>query len=331
MLDQELGAHGHCQWWCSSQGIPGPWCESQQPWRGFCIHTQSCLASVQPAASADPMLGKERDYRLLVPMAVSHLLPLQEMSPRLLWDMQSLLCCPWQPPHPAGLTLTCTELSPKAPGKHHTALEANPGILLPVEVFSSCGAAPQSMHCPVHPGSVKWLMLSAVHGIYLVQIAEGLGFNVHWKDIGTRFWTALCSLPWWTKQILYHEREEEAETWNNVPVCLTACCCSWCWAGASPALLGERSRGLWLWEDEPVVIWQGWWERKGRLILARWEMLSQCEKSVHGGRLCSEQKKQARALQLVWGNEGWDNGYCQETPGLRRKLRGPSSDWKPLL
>lgn len=62
-----------------------------------------------------PMLGKERDYRLLVPMAVSHLLPLQEMSPRFLWDMQSLLCCPWQPPHPAGLTLTCTELSPKAP------------------------------------------------------------------------------------------------------------------------------------------------------------------------------------------------------------------------
>lgn len=131
-----------------------------------------------------PVLGKEKDNRLLVPRAVSHLQPRQEIPPGFLWDMQCLPCWPLTQ---LGLTLTCTGLFPKAPGKDHAAAEANTGISLPLEVFSSCGAAPQSTHCPVYPGSVKWLMLCAVHGIYLVQIAEGLGFNVHWKDIGTRF------------------------------------------------------------------------------------------------------------------------------------------------
>lgn len=51
----------------------------------------------------DPMLGKERGNRLLVPMAVSHLQPVQEMPLRFLWEMQCLLCWPWQPLCPAGV------------------------------------------------------------------------------------------------------------------------------------------------------------------------------------------------------------------------------------
>lgn len=164
-------------------------------------------------------------------------------------------------------------------------------------------------------------------GVNLAQRAERLCFNVHWKDVGTRFWTARCSLPWWTKQILYHEREEEAETWNNVPVCLTACCCSWCWVGDGPALLGERSPRLWLREDEPVVIWQGWWERKGRLILARWEMLSQCEKSVRGSRWCSDKRSKREPYSRCHGARSCQPG---RTIGIVRKHLAPRGSWGDL-
>lgn len=97
-----------------------------------------------------PVLGKERDVGLLVPMAVSHLQPLQEMPPSFPWDVQCLLLAL------LGLTLTCTVLSPTAPGQDHAAVEANTGILLPVEDFSSWGAAPQSRVCTALSILVQW-------------------------------------------------------------------------------------------------------------------------------------------------------------------------------
>lgn len=193
MLDQVLGVHGLCS--------------SDVHYRESLIHgvNHSSLGEaflcrhrgVWPQCSQQPLpgpkVGKEKGNRLLVPVAVSHLQPLQKMLPRFLWDVLCLLCWPWQPTGPAGVNSDLHRAVPQSTRqgprccRHFVAC----GRLL--QPWSS--STKQSVHYPVHRGSVKWLMLCAVHGIYLVQIAEGLSFNVHWKDIGTRFWTALCSLP----------------------------------------------------------------------------------------------------------------------------------------
>lgn len=122
MLDQVLGVHGLCS--------------SDVHYRESLIHgvNHSSLGEaflcrhrgVWPQCSQQPLpgprLGKEKGNRLLVPVAVSHLQPLQKMH-----QDSSGTCCafsagPGSPLAQLGLTLTCTGLSPKAPGKDHAAV-----------------------------------------------------------------------------------------------------------------------------------------------------------------------------------------------------------------